>query len=1118
MKACVSSSLGCSTPLLHSISILASIVFLCAASAAQQVAIAAGTSSAPQPLIRQAIDEAQLTVLKGNTHPLARPQYDLGTAPATLPLERMLLVLKRSPEQESALRKLLDDQHDKHSPNYHHWLAPEEFGKRFGPTDADMQTITGWLQSHGFQVGTTKGRTVLEFSGSASQVQEAFHTTIHKYVVNGDEHWANSSDPSIPTALTPAVAGVFTLHDFLKKPFYKLAKERIEATWNVGKPPEFTASNGLHALAPADYAIIYNINPVYNGAPKATPAVPVINGNGITIGVVGRSDIDLTDDIQPFRQVFGISGPTPQVIVNGPDPGDVPGDDIEGTLDVSWSGAIAPGAQVDFVNSAVTNTTDGVVLSEIYIIENNLSNIMTYSFGACELAEGSGYVGEESLAEQAAAQGITFMASTGDAGAEGCDDPNSETVAQYPISVNLPAATPFTTAVGGTMFNETAGGLTAAAYWSSTNMSNQSSALSYIPEDVWNESCVTSCQFGDSPNISAGGGGVSVDFTKPSWQANVAGIPNDGARDVPDVALSAAAGNDPYLLCFQSSCIGNAQNEISFFAVGGTSASTPSFAGIMALIDEKMSLMPPINANDTSARQGLANYALYPLAAAQQAAKTSCNASATPALAATSGCVFNDVTVGNNAVPGETGYGTSTALYQAGTGYDQASGLGSMNVANLVDQWAASTFTPTTTTLTLTPPSGETTLLAIPHGSSVGVEIGVTASSGTPAGEVSLIAAIAPDGSTGATGLDGFALGTNGSVSTTTQQLPGGTYTVTAHYAGVSTPTFFAPSDSTSTQVTVLPENSTIALCQLTLNSSGAPVSLPNGSSVPFGSFVFVRADVTGASGQGAPTGSVNFIDSFGSLPGSLTGFSPVSNPEPLVADSNNCTSNGTSIKESNTSIGDGVINFDAGNHSISASYAGDNSFNKSSSAAPVTFTIQPGFTGVSGLGNVTISAPGASGTTTIGIIASSNFTTAISFACSGLPSEATCSSSSATGQGPNTIVTTTITVSTTAPTTRMLEPKHRTYYFARIFGGGLPLAGIFLIASPKRRRAGAILGLMMLAFLVMLPACGGGGNNGGGGQKQQNPGTPAGTSTVTVTATAGSLTQTEGTFTLTIQ
>ena len=187
-----------------------------------------GQVAAASPgLITQAVDESQLTTLKGNTHPLARPEFDLGTAQASLPMQRMLLVLKRSPEQETALRKLLDDQQDKSSPNYHKWLTPEEFGKQFGPTDTDMATIAAWLQSHGFEVGSTKGRTVLEFSGSASQVQEAFHTSIHKYVVNGEQHWANASDPMIPTALTRAVAGVSNaaqLHQETNDPLQRRAR------------------------------------------------------------------------------------------------------------------------------------------------------------------------------------------------------------------------------------------------------------------------------------------------------------------------------------------------------------------------------------------------------------------------------------------------------------------------------------------------------------------------------------------------------------------------------------------------------------------------------------------------------------------------------------------------------------------------------------------------------------------------------------------------------------------------------------------------------------------------------------------------------------------------------
>src|SRR3984957_18699956 len=259
--------------------------------------------SARRPLVTEPLEESKLAVLKGNTHPLARREFDLGTAPATLPMQRMLLVLKRSPGQESALRKLLDDQQDKASPYYHKWVTPEEFGKQFGPTDTDLQTITGWLQSHGFQVGSTKGRTVLEFSGSASRVQETFHTAIHKYIVNEEQHWANANEPLIPAALTPAVSGIATLHNFLKKPQIQLVQEPATANIRPGKKPRvtFPPQNGkpaTNALGPQDYATIYNINPVYAES---------LNGFGITIAVVGRSNLYSAGQVFiDFRNVFGL--------------------------------------------------------------------------------------------------------------------------------------------------------------------------------------------------------------------------------------------------------------------------------------------------------------------------------------------------------------------------------------------------------------------------------------------------------------------------------------------------------------------------------------------------------------------------------------------------------------------------------------------------------------------------------------------------------------------------------------------------------------------------------------------------------------------------------------------
>ena len=1073
---------------LRTISLLILTCLLCASVVAQQ---AEQTSAVvPRPLITQAIDETQLTTLKGNVHPLARPQFDLGTAPATLPMERMLLVLRRSADQETSLRTLLDNLQDKNSPNYHKWLTPEQFGAQFGPTDSDMQTITSWLQSHGFQVGTTKGRTVLEFSGSASQVAETFHTSIHKYLVNGEQHWANATDPQIPTALVPAIRGVLTMHNFLSKPASHLVKEPMLAQVVTGKGgnPEvtFPQSGGasINALAPQDYAVIYNINPTYGA----------YTGYGKTIGVVGRSNLynggeDVTGfwgEIGTGNNNFGRSAP--EITVNGPDPGDAGGgEEAEATLDTTWSGAVAPGANIDLVVSGSTNTTDGIDLSELYIVENNSADIMTESFSACEYFSSDAQIaGINALAEQAAAQGISYFVSTGDSGAEGCDDPSTPP-AQYPISVNALASTPFTTAVGGTMFNENGN---QSKYWASTAPISET-ALSYIPENVWNESSSTNGLWAGSGGASAGNindpianppyppgsPGMTSGVAKPSWQAGTGlNIPADGVRDLPDVSLT-AAGHDPYLLCLEASCVPSSQGYISVYFISGTSASAPSFAGIMALIDQSM-----------GGRQGQANYVLYPLAAAQAGSgiyPSQCNGSNTSAFPGST-CVFNDVTVGNNVVPGETG-----SSYQAGAGYDLASGLGSVNVANLVTNWSTVKFNATTTTFKL---NNGVSAISITHGQSVAMSAGVTGNSGTPTGSVVLYTSNGLAPST----LDQYPLSA-GQASGTTNSLPGSgasPYNVWAHYGGDGK---FASSDSNQISVTVSAEPSTTTLSSEITTTSGGALASP----YPFGSLVFVRADVKGNSGYGTPTGAVTFTDTFGPLPS----MNPQVNPPVGVV------SNPPLNSEGNTSIGDGIISFDAGNHTISANYAGDGSFSASSSSSSVSFTIQPGFAIVSGLAPITITAPGGTGTTSVGIIASSNFTTPITFTCSGLTTGMTCVSSTATGQGPTTVVNTTIAVNTTATQAADLRPQGRSYYFAALMSG-LPLAGIFFVASPRRRRWSTLFGMMLLATLVMVPGCGGGG---GGSSTHKLSGTPAGTYTVMLTATSGSVTQ-SGTFTVVVQ
>jgi subtilase family serine protease len=300
--------------------------------------------SAVQPRITQPIDEQKLIRLQGNTHPLAQARFDRGAAPDSLPAERMLLLLQRAPDQESALQKFLQEQQTKSSPNYHRWLSPQEFGQQFGPADADIATLTAWLQSQGFHVNkVAAGRNVIEFSGTAGEVRQAFHTEIHKFVVNGEEHWANVIDPQIPAALATVVRGIVSLHNFRKKPQIKISDQRITAKLSPGPSPQVTFQNGEHALGPGDYAVIYNIKQI----PAATPGAE--GGSGTTIAVVGRSNINI-QDVSQFRNIFGLPSNNPQVVVDGADPGNLGGgEEAEAVLDTTWSGALAPAATIKLV-------------------------------------------------------------------------------------------------------------------------------------------------------------------------------------------------------------------------------------------------------------------------------------------------------------------------------------------------------------------------------------------------------------------------------------------------------------------------------------------------------------------------------------------------------------------------------------------------------------------------------------------------------------------------------------------------------------------------------------------------------------------------------------------------
>lgn len=678
--------------------------------------------------ITQAIDETKLTVLQGNTHPMARAEFDRGPAPGSLPMERMLLVLKRSPEQEAALEKFMAEQQDKSSPNYHHWLSPQEFGQQFGPSAQDIQTITSWLASHGFQVGkVSNGRTVIEFTGTAAQVQEAFHTAIHKYVLpNGEQHWANSSDPAIPAALAPVVAGVHGLHNFFPKPLSHItgpfspsqpvgqAKARPMYSFQSSAACSTVQSLGLapvgnecFMVTPADLAVIYNIAALWN-------ANPAIDGTGQTIAIVGDSNINI-QDVRNFRSLMGLPAKDPVVILAGTDPGvQKNGDESEAVLDVEWSGSVAQNATLDLVIATSTNSTFGGDTAATFIVDNNLAPVLSESFGACERdLSSSGNAFYNNMWQQAAAEGITVLVSSGDNGSAACDisvvnGPASQP-AQNGLQVNGLASTPFNVAVGGTDFDDVT---SPSNFWALNSTSpTQASALGYVPETVWNDSCTnpvfiqpTFPSFGanaeavcnnsqtkslTNPSLivpAGGSGGASGIYKKPSWQDAL--TPNDTWRDLPDVSLFAGTGiisASFYYLCESDLAACSFGQNAQIFGVGGTSVSTQVFAGIMALVNQK-----------AGERQGNANSVLYPLAAQTGA---TCPSAASPA----SNCMFYDVTTGTNAMPcaatspncnvtpgsgdlyGVLSLANGTPAYNAAAGYNLAAGLGSVNAANLVN-------------------------------------------------------------------------------------------------------------------------------------------------------------------------------------------------------------------------------------------------------------------------------------------------------------------------------------------------------------------------------------------------------------------------------------------------
>jgi subtilase family serine protease len=656
---------------------------------------------------------AQAVRLRGHVHQLAQPRFDRGNAPDSLAMHSLQLVLAKSAAQKQALAKLLAAQQDPYSPQYHHWLSPSEYGARFGASEATVSALTQWLEENGFKVDAPPAsRARLTFHGSKAQVEAAFHIEIHRFEVDGEKHFANISNPEVPSTVDAAITAIQGLHDFYPKSSLKI--RRPQAT------PQTTYDAGQSNLVgPTDFASMYNLLPLYTSG---------VTGAGVTIGIVGRSDID-PRQASAFWSRFGITRPqlTSIPVPNGQDPGQANNDDsMEAYLDVEVAGALAPGAKILLVRDA------NIMLAAQYVIDQNLAGILNVSFGLCESALGADNSPISSLWQQAVAQGITVIVSAGDSGAAACAKaftPNA--LSTSGVAVNGLASTPYNLAVGGTNFDPTQSG-----NWATGNAPGTlATAQGHIPEMVWNDSCAnpqiaqavgtdsgTLCNtatLNGRPNpfllVAGGGGGLSScvsisnntcqgGYVQPAWQRGVAGTQGLRTRAIPDVSVVASN----WIICSYDNMPCDPTTQSGHDVVMGTSAAAPAVAAILALLDQQLS-----TSVTPDGRQGLINTQLYRLAAAEYGSPQAPNAGASTCSASLgtnigSGCVFYNVTAGANSMPCRVaGYDGSSSLpvstcvapagaangimeigsapsYMAGTGFNLATGLGSINAANLV--------------------------------------------------------------------------------------------------------------------------------------------------------------------------------------------------------------------------------------------------------------------------------------------------------------------------------------------------------------------------------------------------------------------------------------------------
>ncbi|MBZ5662361.1 MAG: Ig-like domain repeat protein [Acidobacteriia bacterium] len=751
----------------------------------------------------------------------------MGAVPAGLALEQLSIVLSRTPEQQQAFEQFLAEQQDQASPNFHHWLTPVEVGERFGASQQDIDAVANWLQSQNLRVeSVANNRMIIRFSGAAADVAGAFAAELHYFLVDGEQRMSITAEPQVPVALAgviKSVSGLATLavHPGSNAGIVQVPTRSLAADPGRDVTPDFSTGSGNHYIFPADFAIIYNVN------------VGNINGTGQTIAIIGIARV-YDQDILNFQALSGLAQKAPTTIIppNGVDPGPPqttatanpsPGQS-EATGDVDRAGSIAPGATIDLVASGNKSGASGLDITTQYVVDTTpvFAHIMSLSFGGCEATNGQAGVNFfDALFSAAAAEGISVFVSSGDSGAAGCDAHFTTPPASQILSPNFLCSSSHVTCVGGTEFADT---VLPGQYWSSTNTSGtNASALSYIPEGAWNEPLNNSNQV----QVAGTGGGVSAFIPTPSWQTGT-GVPGTQGRYTPDVSFSGSV-HDGYFGCLAAlGACGPVGNSFFLGVFAGTSMSAPSMAGVTALLNQKM-----------GSPQGELNANLYRLAAAPG---KNVFHDITAASSGVASCAITTPSMCNNSTPSPSGLTGGLSGYSVGAGYDEATGLGSINAANLLANWSTTAATAATVTSNLNPfASGALVTLA----SAV-----TTSGANEPTGTVTFF--------DGATQLGTGVLNGSGHASLTISTLTTlGQHSITAVYGGDSSNT-----TSTSPALTVTVNAATFALA----------ANAPTGKTISSGQSVAYSLSVTPT---GSYTSQVSFACSFSPASSGVCTFNP---------------------------------------------------------------------------------------------------------------------------------------------------------------------------------------------------------------------------------------------------